>query len=733
MQRRCSATLYRSGMKPRSILAMLLAILAAACSSESKREDAYGENPPVILISIDTLRSDRLPVYGYSGIETPAIDAFRGDSILFESAWSHYPLTLPSHASVMTGLLPTIHGVRDNVGFTVPEENLTLAEALAAEGYATGGAVSAWVLREESGVDAGFEFYDDEVSPVGERRAIGAVQRPGKETIEVAVDWIRRQNDPVFFFLHIYEPHTPWKPPQRFAEMTDDPYDGEVAYSSELIGEFLDELKQIGLYDDALIILFSDHGEGLNDHGEEEHGLFLYREAIQVPLIVKLPGGRHAGASVPEPAALVDIFPTVAEVVGSEGVSGEGTGLSLVSALEGGLPADRLVYSETYYPRYHMGWSDTQSLVDGTHHYIRAPRPELYSLTEDPAETTNLIEEERRTYFRLAEAIEPMLVETAGPSAVDPEEAAKLAALGYLGTSASVDGEELPDPKDRIETYKKMGVAFDAFSSGDYRRVVELTGPIVEENPGMTDVLDLRAKSFAKLQLWDEAVKTGRQAFERAPHAKNLALAVADYLLGAKEFEEARRHAELALESIPGPGNLTLARIALAEKDFDAAEKSALRAEDESDTELASNVVLAKIYTEAGRIPEGLQRIEKAFELTDAEADPLPEMHFIRGDLLARMGQFERAEAEFRTEIALHPQNPQTYKNMILLLVDRGRLEEANEMIFKLIDAAPAPPSYVAISDVLRVIGDERGATYWARRGLERFPNDPELRRLARS
>ncbi|HEX9160675.1 MAG TPA: sulfatase, partial [Thermoanaerobaculia bacterium] len=286
-------------------LAVLL--ILAACSGRITDHPSHAT--PVFLISVDTLRSDHLPAYGYTGVQTPNLDALRRDSVLYRRVYSQCPLTLPSHLTMLTGLRPGDHGVRDNIGFKLPDNVPTLASLLKQNGYATGAAVSAFVLRRDSGIGRGFDFYDDEVEPVGPTQVIGRVQRNGEETVRVAKAWIDQQAKPVFFFLHLYEPHTPYTPPEPYFSRYANHYDGEIAYADAIVGDFIGYLKRKQMYDDALLIFLSDHGEGLNEHGEEEHGIFLYRESLQVPLLMKLPKSRHAGEAADAPIELTDVFP----------------------------------------------------------------------------------------------------------------------------------------------------------------------------------------------------------------------------------------------------------------------------------------------------------------------------------------------------------------------------------------------------------------------------------------
>ena len=310
----------RSSIERGLVFSVLLAMGIAAVSCRQKDSvPAVPRGTPVILISIDTLRSDRLPAYGYDRVETPAIDRLRADSILFEQAYTQVPLTLPAHVSMLTGLYPPEHGVRDNAGYRLRSEGLPYLPRLLKDlGYGTGAAVSAFVLRATAGLDAGFDFYDDHLR-IGAKTLLSDVQRDGSDTLEAAREWLHSvAGEPFFFFFHIYEPHAPHSPPEPYASRYESTYDGEVALSDAIIGELLDELKLLGVYDSAIILLTSDHGEGLYDHGDYEHGLLLYRESLQIPLILKLPFSERGGTSVERAVGLIDVVPTIASLLGIE-------------------------------------------------------------------------------------------------------------------------------------------------------------------------------------------------------------------------------------------------------------------------------------------------------------------------------------------------------------------------------------------------------------------------------
>jgi arylsulfatase A-like enzyme/Flp pilus assembly protein TadD len=711
----------------------LIALILLAFASCGRLTSAPSNKTPVILISIDTLRSDRLPVYGYKGVATPNIDALRADGILYERAYSHTPLTLPSHASMLTGKLPADNGIRDNIGFVLDAKIPTLPELLKKNGYATGGAISAYVLRRETGIARGFDVFDDEVEPIGASATIGRVQRIGEETLASARKWLveRGEDEPFFLFLHTYDPHTPYTPPEPFRSRYKDAYDGEIAYSDQVVGDLISDLKQKGIYDKALIILLSDHGEGLNDHGEEEHGIFLYREAIQVPLIVKLPGNRSAGRSVSKPAALVDVFPTILEQTATPIPPGKSEAVSLLSLMESDAPS-RTIYSETYYPKLHFGWSDLHSMIDGEHHYIRAPIPELYDLGKDPGEKKNAIEENRRKYVALRAAIEPYVREAAAPTAIDPDDAAKLAALGYIGSSAAPkSGEALPDPKTTIGVFQEIRVAFTRFREERLEETLAICDRLLRDNDSILDLWDLKSKALGKLGRTQEAIDAAKEGLRRQPNTVALLSAVANLSILTGNLDDAERHAELLLKPEPGQAHELLARIYAERKDYARAEKEARAAMSGGRDSTPALMTLGLIEKQKGDLDASIRYLDEALaNVRKKRNQRIPNLHFYRGDVLARLGRVQEAEGEFRQEIAAYPTHPDAYTSLILLLSANGRPQDATQLVFDLVKAAPHATSYIAISETLAAIGDGRGALYWAHQGAQKFPADRELQKM---
>ncbi|MES1245271.1 MAG: sulfatase-like hydrolase/transferase [Acidobacteriota bacterium] len=592
-------------------LAVLLGVLLAGCGGKADTKGA-----PIILISIDTLRSDRLPVYGYDKIQTPALDAFAKDAIVFERAYSHYPLTLPSHVSILTGQLPPDHKVRDNAGYPFEAaKHPYLPRLLKAAGYETGAAVSAFVLRSQTGLSEGFDAYDGTFNPKpGE--TLDVVQRSGPDTLQAALPWIRGRgaggHRPFFYFFHIYEPHSPYTAPEPFASRYPDPYDAEVAAADQVVGDLFAELKRLGVYDRAVIVVLSDHGEGLGEHGEAQHGIFLYRETIQVPLMLKLPKSERGGTRVSAPAQLVDVAPTLLSLAGAE-VPRELPGTSLVD-LDPKAPPRKL-YAETFYPRIHFGWSDLASLVEGRLHYIEAPEPELYDLDSDPGETKNVVTAtERRSVSGLRQAMKGFDRRLAAPAEVDPETASKLAALGYVGSSMAEHEGPLPDPKSQRHVIVELDRAFTAVQAQRYEEAIASFEKLLADNPDMQDVWAFYASSLQKVGRDEDAATAYEKALKLSGGSPQLALATATKLLELGRYDEARSHVELSRKQYPRESNDLLAQIELRQGNTQEALAVARRAVAEGQASEALRRQMALTLSETGQPAEAIALLQPLAE-----------------------------------------------------------------------------------------------------------------------
>lgn len=722
--------------RTRASLAAALGLVLLAvpgCGGRRAGPDAATAFPgaPVVLVSVDTLRSDRLPFYGYAGVVTPALSALRADSTLFEKAWTHTPLTLPAHVSLFTGRLASGHGVHDNLGYPLAPGIPTLAELLKGAGYATGGAVSSVVMDRATGVARGFDFWDDEVVPTRAYEALNRVQRPGDEARASLEAWIGEQaGRPFFAFLHLYEPHSPYEPPEPFRSRYADPYDGEVAAADAIVGRFLDFLKAKGLYDRALVIFLSDHGEGLGDHGEAEHGVFLYREALQVPLLVKPPkGASPPPASFAGPVALTDVFTTIGRAAALPAFVPPSGTVSLLEAAQGPPDGERRIFSETLFPRIHFGWSELRSLLDGRWHYIEAPQPEFYDLREDPGEKTNLVEGRPAPFRQLRIAMESFRDDFRPPAPADDEAKKQLASLGYLSSGATAGDGPLPDPKDHIATVGRMKEAVTHFTGGRHEEAVRVAGDLLALHPGMLEVWELRSHALARLGRMDESVEALRKAVELAPPGSTHYLrSMADRLLEAGRNDEALAHAELAKRRGDPAADEVLARVLLAKGDLAGAKRSALASLDAPSSRGRGHLVLARIAVLEGDLGAALERTEQAARGAPQRGLPPSGLHLVRGDVLARMGRHAEAEAAFRMEIRAYPSTYGAWESLVLLLAAQGRIADVRKTVKELTETVPGAESYLSAARVLSVVGESALAGAVRREGAARHPGDERLR-----
>ena len=701
-------------MQRLSALLLTLLLTSSVACSRGERATSSPAGAPVILISIDTLRADRLPAYGYRGVETPAIDALSRDAILYRNAWSHCPMTLPSHVSILTGLLPPQHGVRNNLGYAFDgSKHVSLPKLLGQSGYATGAAVSAYVLRGGTGLGAEFGTYDDAVSARADV-SVGELQRAGDVTLGVAERWIAQHaQQPFFFMLHLFEPHTPYAAPEPFrSRYANAPYDGEIAAADALVGRLIESLKRSGIYDRALIVLLSDHGEGLGDHGEQEHGVFLYREALHVPLFVKLPKSERANTTVDENVQLIDVYPTIAAVAGAN-VPAEVQGKSLLGTHD----AQRATYAETLLPRLHFGWSELQSLVSGRHHFIQAPRPELYDFAADPREQKNVLTDERRRYAAMRQELETFAAEAAAPTAVSKEEAEKLAALGYIGSLRDETSGELPDPKDHIGELDEMRLAAKAEEEGRAADAMQRYRALLEKNPKLTDAWIRLAAFYEKAGEGERAEEAYKKAIQTAPSlAPGLALSLGNLQLRSGKLDDAAAHARLALDrpTSAGGAHLLLARVALRRGNAAEVEREARLAAQDTVRRAEAGVLVAQLRVAQGRFAEALQLLEGV--RGSASGAPVLDVESTRADALARMNRVAEAEQVFRAELAAFPNNRDAYTKLAILYVTLDRGEDAERTLEQMFAANPTRSTAILAAETWGAVENRSAAARWKAR-----------------
>lgn len=641
---------------------------------------------PLIVISIDTLRADHLPAYGYEKVKTPAISALAADGVVFERAYSHTPQTLPAHAALLSGRLPFETGVRDDTGFAVRPAERLLPELLRDRGYATAAVVSSYLLRKETGIGQGFDFFDAEMPSSSPDLPFSQVQRDGVDSAAIAERWLGTTGTArAFLFLHLHEPHAPYSAPERFSMYS--PYDAEIAYADEIVGRLVHYLKSHQLYDRSTIILLSDHGEGLGDHGEQEHGLFLYDEAVHVPLIVKQESNARAGRRVADLVQHVDLVPTILDLVKAP-IPGNLRGRSLKPLLDGNgrLPA-RMVYAEALYGRYHFGWAELTATTDGRFRFIKAPREELYDLERDPDERENL-------------------VETA------PEQTRE-ALSGALERLVGDDHDPLPDPKDKYQILEAFRHASALAGQAQWLHAIARLQQLTREHGELTEVWKQLATFAVRIERHDLALGAYRRLIELKPLDAPARLGAATALWRLRRLDEAREDALRAVEVIPDgePRSFAaayelLARIALTRRDADTARQEATLAQIADPTVPVLTYVEARLLYDQGEYDTALPLFEQALaELETSGGRPMLDLHYFTADTLARLERDTDAEAQFVEELRLFPYNTRARTGLATVYHATGRIDEAVETLAALVRITPTPDAYALAARLLTSFG----------------------------
>jgi tetratricopeptide (TPR) repeat protein len=518
----------------------------------------------------------------------------------------------------------------------------------------------------------------------------GALQRSGDVTEKIAEQWIASHDGaPFFYFLHLYEPHTPYTPT----------YDGDVTRADAIVGRFIAFLRKRELYERALIVLVSDHGEGLMDHGEQEHGILLYREALQVPLIVKQPGSRERridGA----PAQLIDVFPTILNAAHIEQPK-----------------RHTAIYSESLYPRIHLGCSELRSLVSPDFHVIDGVHAEVFDIAHDRAEKINVVDRERRALATARETIASIGAAFAKPDAIAPEEAKKLAALGYVSAGAE-EGGALRDAHECVADFARLKEIAEMRRQGREREAVARMEALLAANPRWSDVRDQLASMYDAAGEHARAAKLYEDGIRVTPRlAAEFALSAAASLLDAGELAQADAHAQAALTSEPAAAHLLLGEIALARGDAARARREEGEAERFPNGRGHALFLAARIAAhdhDYARTVALLQETERARAKT---GESLPRgFHYVAGDALAHLGRTAEAEREMELEIAHDPHDVQPYADLALLRIMRGDRAASFATLERMVAANPSRDTIRFAADSLDRWGEHEAAKKWRQR-----------------
>ena len=688
-------------------LAVLLVALAVAVflQPSAPRE---GQQAPVagrarlnlLLVTLDTARADRLGVYGSTRARTRHMDALAAEGVRFARAYSPAPITLPAHASIFTGLYPFNHGVRNNGNFYLSDRFDTLATVLRAAGYRTAAFVSSFILDRRYGLARGFETYDDKMEGAQAQVIQFEAERRGDRTALALHAWLDRYagegraaagrteasardggHPPFFAWLHLYDPHEPYRPPPPFRDaFLDAPYDGEIAFDDAVVASVLDRLDRLGLKGQTLVAVVGDHGESLGDHGEETHTMFVYEPALRVPFILWRPGLLPA-AVVEPPVRLTDLAPTLLELLGASPLK-TADGRSLVPLIQGrGVDQAPAVYAETLLPQFYMNWSPLRSIQDERWKLIEAPRPELYDLVQDPGESRNLYSERPQT----ARGLEQQLLRITGGVAgamtaatMDRETLEKLASLGYVGAGAepaqgSAAGKA--DPKDMIRIFNRLRQANSAVRDRRFAEALPILRGVLDEDPRNAFAQLVLGSAYMGQGQYLEAIAQYRKYLDLVPTSAYAHHWLSICFIRRGDQENALREAEATLAIDPRFTDALIMKggILASRGDYDAALAALRTAVDLDPAKPVIRLDLARVLAESGRAGEARVQYETLLKMQPDFGPALTGL----GAIYAGERELEQAQAALRRAIQIDPGDVQARFNLARVYEQQGMVAEA--------------------------------------------------------
>ncbi len=717
-------------------LTFLSLFAAAALSTGCRQPPPPVQSPPdrpnVLLVTIDTLRADRLGCYGYRTAATPTLDGLAARGARFETAIAHTPLTGPSHASILTGLSPLGHGFRNNSGFVLAPAIKTAAEDFKQAGYRTAAVISGFPLDRRFGFDRGFDAYEDHLPRGNDPRRTPYVERPANATTDAALRWLAsldvRQPTPWFLWVHYYDPHAPYEPPGDLAtRYAASPYDGEVAFVDRELGRLLRALEEKQALARTLVVATADHGESLGEHGEGTHGVFVYDATVRIPLIMA--GPRIAAGKLSNTVGrLIDVLPTMLDYAGIR-LRADLDGRSLRPTIEGHAMGDAPAYAESLYGQLELGWAPLYAWRTSKLKFIDAPRPELYDLEHDASEVVNAAGSQPTRVEELRRALDAALRQSppSAAAAIDPEAAERLRALGYVsgGSAPRATGRPLRDPKDGVRMLPRLNRGMSAARVEPDVAIRELTAVLAEDSDLMM-ARRTRAVAYAASGRHELAIADLRYLESHKQLTPEDAIVLGDNLRFAGKLAEAAAVLERTARENPKFPQplLSLAEVRIQERNYDEAARICERALQlvpdhiEALRRLGDLALLREDLETAGT------RYSRILTLDATDVPALTRLGVVR----VRTGKPDDAMRLFQQAIDRDPRNAEALLYLAGVLASRGRPAEALPYFERAL--AAGPPSTMALNGLgltRLALGDRAGAAEAFRQSLRLDPRQPDI------
>jgi arylsulfatase A-like enzyme/Tfp pilus assembly protein PilF len=713
-----------------------LAALTLACSSEETNPSTSGSAPGVdsahrpsaIVVTLDTVRPDRLEPYG-GEVLTPSLQRLARQGAVFERAYATTPITLPSHASIFTGLDPPQHGVRNNGSHALAQAATTLAEILRDTGFRTAAFVSAAVLDRRFGLSQGFDTYDDDFSSSSSKEPGAIVERQANATVDAALRWLDHlsENERFFLWIHLFDPHIPYAPPDIYADrFPDRPYDAEIAFADAELGRLLSH-PLLGPQDSAITMVIGDHAESLGEHGESTHGMLAYDSTLRIPWIVRAPGF-PGGVRPIKAVSQIDLMPTMLELLAIE-IPSKVSGRSQASALGSGravTPSARGLYAETLVPFYTYGWAKLRTIRRGHWKLIDAPLPELYNLEDDPHERANLHLEAPDKLFEMQRDLRKMSGDDDAEDTLfqnlDRETELKLRRLGYLSSQGPlVSRARRPDPKDLLDVHRRVQDADYHLSRLDFDAAEEQFRAAVARDPDNLAATSGLARALAEQGRFADALVVGQQAVRLAPDDANqlVSLATIEAAHGQTLDALATLESALAIDPISLDAMIAKARLLARLEHRDEAAEVLQNARKIAEGYPRLDIRVAELVElPAGKLVEAEARLRRAVQLEPYLVDGWR----ILGQVLEKKGQFDAAANAYREGLTFQPRDTTLRENLGLLLVRTGELDPARSHLESTLAERPSAPAYDGLASIANQRGDWERAEEMARRALEMRP-----------